>query len=207
MFSLCFHFTCTFTLLVPLICVFSFFRLLFVCTQNINKINKKIVSIFGLFLHKNHFEGQLEVKMTKIQRNFFNLAKSSDFQESIFQCQLGLSMGFTRRCYICDHYDYNILTLPDCKPSCVCKKITKREELVKHLCGKIFKAIDNREIQGKDIFIISLGYQRTAGKHQVFAEYMVPMAASSEPIIRRLDMKSFTQSFQDCSDSRLHNLN
>ena len=145
--------------------------------------------------------------MTKIHRNFFNLARSQDVQESIFQCQLGLSLGLTRRCFLCDHYDYNILTIPDCKPACACKKITKRQELMKHLCGKVFKAIDNREIQGKDVFIISLGYQKSAGKYQIFAEYMVPMATVPEPVIGRLDMKSFTNSFQDCSDSRLQNLN
>ena len=145
--------------------------------------------------------------MAKIQRNFFNLAKSPDFQESIFQCQLGLSLGLTRRCYLCDHYDSNILTLPDCKPSCTCKKFTKKDDLVKHLCGKVFKAIDNREIQGKDIFIIAVGYQKSAEKYQIFAEYMVPMATATKPIIGRLDMKSFTNSFQDCSGSRLQNLN
>ena len=145
--------------------------------------------------------------MTKIQRNFFNLARSHDIQESIFQCQLGLSLGLTRRCYLCDHYDYNILTIPDCKPACACKKISKRQDLMKHLCGKVFKAIDNREIQGKDVFIISLGYQKSAGKYQIFAEYMVSMATVPEPVIGRLDMKSFTNSFQDCSDSRLQDLN
>ena len=145
--------------------------------------------------------------MTKIERNFFNLARSQDFQECIFRCQLGLSLGLTSRCYLCDHYDYNILTIPDCKPACACKKITKRQEMMKHLCGKVFKAIDSREIQEKDIFIISLGYQKSDGKYQIFAEYMVPMVTASKPIIGRLDMKSFTTSFQDCTDSRLQNLN
>ena len=78
---------------------------------------------------------------------------------------------------------------------------------MKHLCGKVFKAIDSREIQEKDIFIISLGYQKSDGKYQIFAEYMVPMVTASKPIIGRLDMKSFTTSFQDCTDSRLQNLN
>ena len=147
----------------------------------------------------------LKNRKMKIQRNFFNLSESVDFRESIFQCQLGLSLGLTRRCYICDHYDQNILTLPDCKPSCKCRKSKNRDELVRHLCEKIFRAIDTRAQENKDVYIIAMGFKQNGGKTQIFAEYLIPFAATQQPTIGRLNMKAFVQSFQDCSGSRLKN--
>ena len=164
--------------------------------------------IFALTCIKSRFHysktaDNFQSRKMKIKRNFFNLCNSTDFQESIFECQLGTSLGLTRRCYLCDHYVQNIAVLPDCESSCKCKKSRNRKELVKHLCERIFRLIDARERENNDIFITGIGMKQVGSKPKLFAEYMTPIAASRTVSDDRLNLQTFVGVFQDCTGSRL----
>ena len=147
----------------------------------------------------------------KINRNFFSLTGKPEFLKQNFECQLGRSLGLTRRCYLCEHYVPGLALIPDCKPSCKCNNFKTRSEVVKHLCERIFEFIDAREGQDRDIFIVTIGYRQIGLHKQIFSEYLVPTKACSFKIQQKKNWKTFIQSFSDSTAnhgppfSRLHN--
>ena len=132
-------------------------------------------------------------------RNFFNVNDYHPFEEAIFQCALAKCIGLTRNCYLCDHYDHQVITVPDCIKSCWCYGSQDKTEVIKHFCLKIFDAIEIKEEQNKDIFILNLGFQETTLGENLFAEYLVPFqAVYLEPhdYFEPLNITEFYRSFQ-----------
>ena len=147
----------------------------------------------------------------KINRNFFSLKEKPEFLKQNFECQLGRSLGLTRRCYLCEHYVPNIALLPDCKSSCKCNNFKTRSEVVKHLIERIFQFIDARERQDRDIFIVTIGYRVLGLQKQIFCEYLVPTTACPLHTEHKKNWRTFVKSFSDSTAmhgppfSRLHN--
>lgn len=133
-----------------------------------------------------------------MKNNFFNLCDVSEFEETLFQCQLAESLGLMRRCFLCSNYDQKIIRIPDCKDSCPCRRLNSRSERVTHCCLMLFRAIECREGENKNIFIVHLGLtQDRQGFNQMFAEYLIPYKSTLTFTLEPVIFTSFHGKFQD----------
>ena len=138
----------------------------------------------------------------KMKINFYNLSFFRDLDEAFFQCELGKSLGFVRRCYICENYNQHNLEIPDCEESCWCRTSSSKFDVINHLIYKIFEAIQIREAESKEIFIISLELRKTSKEH-LCVSYLVPFEPASIFIENPINIQCFTDYFQFTNESRL----
>ena len=136
-----------------------------------------------------------------MKNNFFNLCVVNEFEESIFQCQLADSLGVIRRCFLCSKYDHKIIRIPDCTDSCTCHRFNSRPERITHYCLKLFQAIESREGENKNIFIMHLGLTKDRqGFNQIFAEYVTPYDSTLTFTLEPIIYTSFHSKFHDQTD-------
>ena len=133
--------------------------------------------------------------------NFYNISCFQDFEEALFQCDLGESLGFSRRCYICDNYDHRTLEIPDCLESCWCHTTGSKIEVINHLCCKIFEEIQIKEVEPKEIFIYKLGLHENSKK--LFVSYFSPFETVLSFTEQPFYMQYFTDYFHYTINSRL----
>lgn len=132
-----------------------------------------------------------------MKNNFFNLCGIREFDESIFQCQLAESLGIIRRCFLCSNYNHHTIRISDCDDSCSCRRFNCRTERINHYCHKLFQAIESREGENKNIFIITLGLtQDGQGSIQIFADYVTPIEPTFNFNLEPILMTSFHDKFQ-----------
>ena len=82
--------------------------------------------------------------------NFFNLQQNFAFEEAVFQCELGESLGLTRSCYLCSHYVLKSLTIDF---DIACKNFSSKENKLELWCWKLLETIEEREGQYLEIFL------------------------------------------------------
>ena len=134
----------------------------------------------------------------KMKNNFFNLCDVSEFEQAIFHCQLAESLGLIRRCFLCSNYDHKIIRIPECTDSCSCRQLNSQPERITHYCLKLFEAIDCREGENKNIFIMHLGFtQDIQGFNQIFAEYVIPVESTLTFTLETIMFTSFHSKFQN----------
>ena len=129
--------------------------------------------------------------------NFFNLQQNFAFDESIFQCDLGESLGLTRPCYLCSHYISKTLRIDADIDS---KNFSSKENKFEFWCWKVLHAIEEREGQMLEIFIKCLGVEETKNGCQLYAEYFMPINPTRRFIQQTVNISDFTEQFLNSSN-------
>ena len=129
--------------------------------------------------------------------NFFNLQQNFAFDESIFQCELGESLGLTRSCYLCSHYQLKTLRIDSDIDSI---NFSSKENKFEFWCWKIFERIQEREGQKLEIFIKCIGAKETKKGCQLYAEYYVPINPTRHFVQQTVNITAFTEHFLNSSD-------
>ena len=133
--------------------------------------------------------------------NFFNLQQNIAFDESIFQCELGESLGLTRSCYLCSHYQLKSLRIDSDKDS---KNFSSNENKLEFWCWKVLKSIEEREGQNLEIFIKCLGANETKNGCELYAEYYLPINPSLHFIQQTVNISAFTEQFLNSKNLTLY---
>ena len=130
----------------------------------------------------------------KMNSNFFNVSDIFAFEEAIFQCQLGLSLGLTRPCYLCSHYVQKSFRIENDRLK------LSREEMVEYCCWKILQGIERREGHNREIFIVSLGSETTRRGFQLYAEYFIQINPVVRFIQQPVNICNFTSKFLESTN-------
>ena len=129
--------------------------------------------------------------------NFFNLQQNFAFDEAIFQCDLGESLGLTRPCYLCSHYILKTLRIDADIDS---ENFSSKENKFELWCWKVLHAIEEREGQMLEIFIKCLGVEETKNGCQLYAEYFMPINPTRRFIQQTVNISDFTEQFLNSSN-------
>ena len=140
---------------------------------------------------------------TKMRNIFFNLCGIPQFEEQIFQCQLGEALGLVRKCFICDNYTQQFIRLVDCDHSCICRQFSAKKQLISHYCDLLLKAIDSQLGSGQMVFISSLGLSKDRNGTQIYAEYLIPLDSPFNTGFEPTQVHHFFDFFQDDGNTRL----
>ena len=133
--------------------------------------------------------------------NFFNLQQNFAFDESIFQCDLGESLGLTRSCYLCSHYTLKTLRIDS---DIDYKNFSSKQNEIEFWCWEILKTIEEKEGQKLEIFIKSLGGEETKKGCELYAEYYMPINPSLHFIQQTVDISAFTEQFLNSTNLTLY---
>ena len=128
--------------------------------------------------------------------NFFNLQQNCTFEEAVFQCELGESLGLTRSCYLCSHYVLKSLTIDF---DIDCKTLSSKENKLELWSWKLLESIEEREGQNLEIFIKTLGAKATRSGYELYSEYFIPINPAVPFIQHTVNISHFTEQFYDSS--------
>ena len=135
-------------------------------------------------------------KKVEMKNNFYHLSDIPFFDKQMFECELGESLGLTRNCYICENYIHQSVRLPECDKNCSCKEIYTRKELLTHWCHKLFESIGLQIGEQKNIFVINMGLESNGEKHDLVADYLIPIYPVAEFSLQPVNIESFLTHFR-----------